>query len=136
MYTFARNSALAAFICVGTLVSSAAAMDVEPQAFPDGIKVVATASGMVLANAQGLSLYTFDNDTTSSSTCYTLCANTWHAILAAEPALSAPFGVSVRTDGSRQITFHGHPLYHFAGDVAPGDTFGDNLGLVWHLARP
>jgi predicted lipoprotein with Yx(FWY)xxD motif len=136
MHTFARNSALAAFVCLGTLASSAAAMEVEPQAFPDGIHVVNTASGAVLANAQGLSLYTFDNDTTSSSTCYTLCADTWPATLAAEASLAAPFGVSVRTDGTQQITYHGHPLYHYSGDAAPGDTFGDNLGLIWHLARP
>ena len=49
---------------------------------------------------------------------------------------TAPFGVTTRTDGKKQVTLDGHPLYTYAGDVAPGDVNGDGIGGVWHLARP
>jgi len=34
------------------------------------------------------------------------------------------------TDGTPQVAFYGHPLYSFAGDTAPGDTNGQNVGTV------
>jgi predicted lipoprotein with Yx(FWY)xxD motif len=101
------------------------------------VQVVETVAGKVLANAQGLSLYTFDNDTTTESTCYNRCAATWPALIASDPkAITTPFGLTIRTDGAKQITLDGNPLYTFAHDAAPGDINGDGLGGVWHLARP
>ena len=32
-----------------------------------------------------------------------------------------------------QVTFHGHPLYHYAGDVNPGDTNGEGIGSNWYV---
>lgn len=101
------------------------------------VQVVETLSGPVLANTAGLSLYTFDNDTTSESTCYNGCAVRWPAALVtADVEVAAPFGTTTRTDGSIQLTLDGDPLYTYFGDAAPGDTTGDGLGGVWHLARP
>ncbi len=41
-----------------------------------------------------------------------------------------------RTDDTIQVTYNGHPLYHFAGDEAPGDTNGQNVGDVWFVVSP
>jgi predicted lipoprotein with Yx(FWY)xxD motif len=41
----------------------------------------------------------------------------------------------MRSDGSTQATFDGHPLYTFAGDTAPGQNKGNGLnaaGGLWH----
>lgn len=101
-------------------------------------QVVDTSAGQVLATAAGLSLYTFDNDTTTESTCYDGCAALWPPFVvdpyATAPA--APFGLTTRTDGKQQVTLDGHPLYLFARDTVQGDIKGDGLGGVWHLARP
>ena len=34
-----------------------------------------------------------------------------------------------RSDGNTQVTHNGHPLYTYVGDTAPGQAFGNNLGI-------
>jgi predicted lipoprotein with Yx(FWY)xxD motif len=103
-------------------------------------QVVDTASGKVLADAQGLSLYTFDPDTTDVSNCNGGCARSWPPLPAPESAdagtLAAPFGAITRADGTKQVAQAGHPLYRYIGDHHQGDIKGEGLGGVWHLARP
>ena len=48
-------------------------------------------------------------------------------------------GASPRADGTRQVTYDGHPLYYFAGDKAPGDVTGQgihNFGGGWYVVAP
>jgi predicted lipoprotein with Yx(FWY)xxD motif len=88
----------------------------------------------ILTNTVGLTAYTFDPDTTSASTCYNGCARAWPPILLpAGETVSAPLGVTTRTDGSQQITYDGHPIYLFIGDNKSGDTNGDGDDGVWHI---
>jgi predicted lipoprotein with Yx(FWY)xxD motif len=45
------------------------------------------------------------------------------------------FGVITRSDGSKQATWNGHPLYTYIGDTAAGQAKGNGLNLsggVWH----
>lgn len=88
----------------------------------------------ILADGQGLSAYVFDVDTTSESQCYDSCATAWPPILVPEGAvLGENLGVTVRKDGSQQLTHKGRPIYLFIRDAAPGDITGDGVGGVWHL---
>jgi predicted lipoprotein with Yx(FWY)xxD motif len=44
--------------------------------------------------------------------------------------------VTRRTDGTRQVTYAGHPLYRFVGDSAAGQTSGqglDDFGGAWYV---
>jgi predicted lipoprotein with Yx(FWY)xxD motif len=44
-------------------------------------------------------------------------------------------GTIEREDGTRQVTYGGHPLYRFVKDVLPGETNGDyaiSFGEEWH----
>jgi predicted lipoprotein with Yx(FWY)xxD motif len=88
----------------------------------------------VYADAKGLTLYTFDRETSGKSACVDTCLTSWRPVVAS--ALDQPKGdwtVSVRTDdGTRQWAFKGKPVYTFAGDYTPGDTAGDNLNHAWH----
>lgn len=87
---------------------------------------------------KGMSLYTFDNDKNGMSSCYGACASLWPAytVSGTVPAtLPAHLGTTKRTDGSMQYTWDGKPLYYYAKDTKTGDTMGDGIGGVWHLAK-
>lgn len=109
---------------------------------------VATATnaafGTILVDATGKTLYTFDKDTGGSSQCSGGCAGTW-------PALVLPAGVTTPAAGTgvtnlttvvrpddpakMQVAWNGKPLYNYSADSAPGDTRGDGIGGIWHVAK-
>jgi predicted lipoprotein with Yx(FWY)xxD motif len=99
-----------------------------------------TALGTVLVDARGRTLYLFDKDKRGKSACYGACAAYWPPLLS--PAKPRPgsgvraslLGVTRRTDGKRQVTYAGHPLYTFVGDTKAGQTSGEglnNFGATW-----
>lgn len=102
------------------------------------VKVVRTDKGEVLAGENGMTLYTFRNDRPGESTCYDTCAVNWPPLLAVAGEEEAEGGYSVitRTDGLKQWTRDGMPLYYWARDTKEGDTTGDGVNGVWDVARP
>ncbi|WP_435335942.1 COG4315 family predicted lipoprotein [Haloarchaeobius sp. TZWWS8] len=102
--------------------------------------------GGILVDADGMSLYMFDNDTKDSgeSACYDSCAGNWPPLLAgsADEQLVAGSDVSAslssfeREDGERQVSIAGWPLYYYVGDQNPGDVTGQGVGDVWWLLSP
>jgi predicted lipoprotein with Yx(FWY)xxD motif len=40
-----------------------------------------------------------------------------------------------RKDGAKQWAKDGKPLYFWMGDTEPGETNGDGVGGVWHVAH-
>lgn len=105
---------------------------------PAGVKVEKAGMGQVLADSKGMTLYTFDRDTTpAKSACNGPCAKNWPPLAA--PADAKPMGnwtVLTREDGSKQWAYKGKPLYTFAKDSKPGETAGEGFNNVWHVARP
>jgi predicted lipoprotein with Yx(FWY)xxD motif len=101
------------------------------------IALKTTSLGMIIVDAQGRTLYKFDNDTAGTSTCYDQCAANWPALVAAGtptagPGLDASKLTTVdRTDGTKQVKYGEFPLYYFAADKAPGDTNGQGKGKIW-----
>ena len=96
-----------------------------------------TAMGPVLTDAKGMTLYVFDKDSAGKSACNGPCATNWPPLMA--PASAKPMGkysVVTRDDGSRQWAYNGKPLYTWAKDAKPGDTTGDGVNNVWHVAKP
>jgi hypothetical protein len=48
-------------------------------------------------------------------------------------------GTIKRSDGTSQVTYHGHPLYRFAKDTKPGDVNGEGVtafGGSWFAVSP
>jgi predicted lipoprotein with Yx(FWY)xxD motif len=48
-------------------------------------------------------------------------------------------GTIKRADGTREVTYAGHPLYYFAGDSAAKQTNGqgsDSFGSPWWVVSP
>ena len=98
--------------------------------------------GQLIVDGSGRTLYLFEGDTNSASTCYDACAQAWPPLLTsgspgAGPNVSpADLATTTRRDGSVQVTFHGHPLYSFVRDKAAGDTTGQGLsafGALWYV---
>ncbi|HSR94280.1 MAG TPA: hypothetical protein VLK56_05395 [Solirubrobacterales bacterium] len=97
--------------------------------------------GMILVNSSGLTLYDFQKDNGTESTCYGSCAKVWpplttsEAPTAGEGAMSSKLGTSKRTDGTTQVTYGGHPLYTYSADMSPGEANGNGItsfGGSWH----
>jgi predicted lipoprotein with Yx(FWY)xxD motif len=110
-----------------------------------GIGVRSTPLGQILVDQNGMTLYLFEADTGSTSTCSGACLQNWPALITASApqasgsASASLLGTTRRDDGSMQVTYHGHPLYRFAPDMAPGDTKGQGLndfGAGWDVLNP
>jgi predicted lipoprotein with Yx(FWY)xxD motif len=92
----------------------------------------------VLTNSAGMTLYTFDKDTTGSgkSVCNGPCATNWPPLLAASDAKpSGEYTIITRDDGARQWAYKGKPLYLWIKDSKPGDRTGDGFNNAWRIAR-
>jgi predicted lipoprotein with Yx(FWY)xxD motif len=95
-------------------------------------------SATLLANAKGFTLYWFVPDTTTASKCNGACAKYWPPVLGPATAgsgVTGTLGVITRSNGAKQATWNGHPLYTYVGDTAPGMAKGNGLNLsggVWH----
>ena len=101
--------------------------------------------GTFLVDAQGRTLYLWDADKGSRSTCNGACAQAWPPLTATGTpkatggVMASLLGTSRRADGSREVTYAGHPLYYFAGDSAPGQTSGqgsNSFGAPWWVVSP
>jgi len=115
---------------------------------PAGAATVSTAGGDLgehLVGPNGHTLYLFEKDTGSSSTCNGACAEAWPPLLTtgqpmADGAAKADMlGTTKRDDGTTEVTYNGHPLYYFAEDTAPGQTTGqdvDAFGAEWYVVSP
>lgn len=98
--------------------------------------VSAAHHGKVLTDKAGMTLYTFDKDTKETSNCYGGCAAKWPPYLAKKNAKAKKgWGLTTRKDGSQQWTYNDQPLYTWVGDKQAGDTTGNGIGGVWHVAE-
>jgi len=121
----------------------------NPPATPGSAATVATASnaklGTILVDGSGRTLYLFEADKGTSSTCYNACATYWPPLLtngapvAGAGVNAALLGTTKRTDGTIEVTYGGHPLYYVVTDHNPGDATGqgvDNFGAAWDVVGP
>jgi predicted lipoprotein with Yx(FWY)xxD motif len=104
-----------------------------------GLKTAQIGGVTVLTNGNGFTLYTFAPDTSTTSNCNGTCAQNWPPVKgpATASGVNGAFATIKRSDGSTQLTFHGHPLYTFVGDKSPGQASGNGInafGGLWHEA--
>ncbi len=92
----------------------------------------------VVTNSQGLTVYWFAPDTSTTSKCTGSCATFWPPVKGPATAMSGvtgTLGTITRPDGATQATYDGHPLYTFVKDTAPGQAKGNGVnafGGLWH----
>ena len=123
-----RTLSLPALVLAGLLAVGCASTAADAPAKPvDG----------VLVGANGMTLYTFDRDTTpGKSACNGPCATNWPPLMApAGATASGDWSIVTRDDGSKQWAYKGKPVYYWAKDQKPGDRTGDGFNNVWHVVR-
>jgi predicted lipoprotein with Yx(FWY)xxD motif len=127
--------------------SSGATDDATTTTANDGAEVEATvavatddALGDYLVGPDGRTLYLFEEDQGTTTACTGACADNWPPLVA-DGAPTGGDGVAAdelsTADGiePNQVTYHGHLLYYFASDEAPGDTNGVGIPS-WYPVDP
>jgi len=89
----------------------------------------------VLADASGMTVYTFDKDKAGSgkSACNDGCAKMWPPVPVTGDSVASPYSVVTRDVGSKQLAYKGKPLYLYAKDAKAGERKGDKVMDVWHV---
>jgi predicted lipoprotein with Yx(FWY)xxD motif len=133
--------ALAAAGCGGSTASSR-----PHKARPVEIRVSTNKKvGQYLVDSKGNTLYLFKRDKGLTTTCFNACAAAWPPVrthgkpTTRAPAIARKVGTVPRPDGTRQVTYNGHPLYLYEGDETPGKVNGQGLnvwGGLWYVLSP
>jgi predicted lipoprotein with Yx(FWY)xxD motif len=128
LFSHARKASLVCAMSV-VLLGACASMASAPAKLADG----------VLTGPNGMTLYTFNKDTSGSgkSVCNGPCASNWPPLMAADTdSASGEFTIITRDDGKKQWAIKGKPLYFWAKDTKPGDKTGDGFNNLWQVAKP
>src|SRR3984885_5445832 len=154
----ALGAAVIVGACSGGGTSSPAAPAASPAGSPaaaspagassSGGTVITTAkssAGTFLTTGSGKAVYLWVKDTGDMSNCNGACAGAWPPVTttgtatATGGAKASDIGTITRSDGTKQVTYDGHPLYYFSGDSGPGTASGqgsDGFGAKWWLVAP
>lgn len=107
--------------------------------------------GNHITDVDGNSLYYFSNDFNGANNCSGGCAAVWPVYYAGDNLAQAALGTgldikdfsTITTDGKKQTTYKGWPLYYYAPNVnganvreAAGKTDGEGVGNIWFVAKP
>jgi predicted lipoprotein with Yx(FWY)xxD motif len=104
------------------------------------VRVANSRLGRILVDSTGRTLYLFKADVGTKSKCFGACATAWPPLRTGrKPAVRSGaraglVGTTKRSDGARQVTYNGHPLYLFIKDHKPGDVTGQGVtafGGAW-----
>jgi predicted lipoprotein with Yx(FWY)xxD motif len=125
--------------------SSAAASAGSSSSGGTVISTASSSAGDFLTDGTGRAVYLWVKDTGGTSACSGACAGAWppvtttSAATASGSAKASELGTITRSDGTKQVTYDGHPLYYFEGDSGPGTATGqgsDGFGAKWWLVAP
>ena len=132
--------AVLAFAGVGAAVASSGS-----SARVSTVASGSSALGRIIVDSRGHTLYLFEKDRRGLSACSGACLVYWPPLLtsgaptATKGARPSLLGSIRRADGTRQVTYAGHPLYRFSGDARRGQTNGEGLkdfGAGWYVLMP
>jgi predicted lipoprotein with Yx(FWY)xxD motif len=109
-----------------------------------GVSVATTTTslGTFLVGPNGKTLYLFEADKSSTSTCSGACAQGWPPLTTSGPPVAGSgvmqtlLSTTQRADGTMQVVYNGHPLYYYSADTKAGDTKGEGLnafGAGWDV---
>jgi predicted lipoprotein with Yx(FWY)xxD motif len=134
----------------GETQSNAAASTTGTSSTPTsaGVLIVSKHShdGTILAaGPKHLTVYLFEGDHGAASSCAGACSQVWPPVTTMSApttsgaAVTADLGTITRSDGTKQVTYKGHPLYFYAKDKDDGDAYGQGVhgfGADWYVLKP
>lgn len=99
------------------------------------VRLIKTSKGKILANRKGFTLYLFTADRRKVDRCVKKpgCAAVWPPLtVSGRPTAGRGVNRSLLStirlpNGKHQVTYAGHPLYRYTGDIGPGAT--DYIGF-------
>jgi len=133
-----------------TASTPAAAATTAASGATAGIATVSVAKSslgsILVAGPKQRTVYLFAADKGPMSMCSGACAEVWPPVIttaspkAAGGANTADLGTITRSDGTKQVTYKGHPLYYYVGDgTSGGETSGQaisSFGAPWYVLTP
>jgi predicted lipoprotein with Yx(FWY)xxD motif len=151
--------------CGGSSKSSSSSANVPATSTPEHTTSTATATSSSPGSAAGvlvttkhnklgtvlaagpkkMTVYLFEADSGPSSTCSDACASVWPPVTSSgQPqaggrAIASDLGTITRPDGTKQVTYNGHPLYFYSKDGDAGDAYGAGIksyGAGWYVLAP
>jgi predicted lipoprotein with Yx(FWY)xxD motif len=151
-----RAAGFAAFVVAGLVVAgcgsssstsskAAAASSSGPSVSGVAVSTAHGTGGLYLTGASGRALYLWAADHSGTSSCAGACAQTWPPLLtkgvptATGSVKASDLGTLTRSNGSKQVTYMGHPLYYYVGDTGAGTWHGQGssaFGAKWWLVAP
>jgi predicted lipoprotein with Yx(FWY)xxD motif len=98
--------------------------------------------GTYVVDAKSMTLYEFEKDKGKKSACSGACAKVWSPLIvkgkptAGKGLKASLLSTITRTGGAKQVTYGGHPLYHYDDDKKAGQTKGQGssaFGAKWYV---
>src|SRR5581483_4172348 len=135
-------AALLVAVVAGAAVAASGSTSSAAKAKSPTLKLRKTSFGKILVDKTGRTLYAFGHDKKDKSRCSGQCAGFWPPVAAPKhPTVASGISKSKlktikRGDGTKQLSYNGHPLYRYSGDAKPGDTNGENItafGGTWDV---
>jgi predicted lipoprotein with Yx(FWY)xxD motif len=129
----------------GSAPASASATTSAAAATGTAIATAKGHAGRYLIGPSGRALYLWVADGNGKSSCSGSCAQVWPPVtatgtsVASGGAMTADLGMITRADGTKQVTYKGHPLYYYVSDTGSGTTKGqgsNSFGAKWWLLTP
>lgn len=145
------TAALAATALFAATASAAEELSLTgPEAVAKGkkatvVQVGESIYGDVLFDGKGFVLYLFTKDTPNKSRCKGDCAEAWPPYIKTgklkpgEGVDGSALATTERRDGSKQVTYHGRPLYYYEHDDKPGQILCHDVaefGGDWLVVQP
>jgi predicted lipoprotein with Yx(FWY)xxD motif len=109
------------------------------------VKRAAKLGSILAAGPKKMTVYLFEGDKGGASACSGACAAAWPPVtttgapIVHGAAMSSDIGTIARPDGTKQVTYKGHPLYFFVKDKDAGDSYGQGVnafGGAWYVLAP
>jgi predicted lipoprotein with Yx(FWY)xxD motif len=135
-----RATLIATLVVLASAVLAATTMAAAPT-----VAVHHSRYGPILTDGAGRTLYLFTRERSARSRCYGACATAWPPLIArgrvraGRGAHRSLLGTTRRRDGSRQLTYRGHPLYYYVGERRAGQILCQNVtefGGTWLVVSP
>jgi predicted lipoprotein with Yx(FWY)xxD motif len=141
----ARATAIVCVIAFAAAGSAAAAVRAH-MAATTTVSTQHGKRGVMLAAANGHTLYMSTADKRNKSNCTGSCTKVWAPLTATGGVVAAKgsgvkqslLGTILRSGGKRQVTYNGHPLYLNSSDKKPGQMHGENakgFSATWYAVN-